>query len=168
MTARNREGDGFLIVVSAGRAALAVLVAAALLLASPIGSGGVALAAGGGHSGQESRLEREVDGLSPEQRAGLEQRLWDRLEAAGIDLTDPKIQAQLAATLGVSKGEVARTVDESEVGTEGAVSGVGPIVLLFVAAALIFAPEVFKSVAGTLYEWLTSEEGIEGLEPFGG
>jgi hypothetical protein len=41
-----------------------------------------------------------------------------------------------------------------------------PIVFLFVAAALIFAPSVFRSVGGTLFGDDTIQS-VEGVEPFG-
>jgi hypothetical protein len=41
-----------------------------------------------------------------------------------------------------------------------------PIVFLFVAAALIFAPSVFRSVAGTLFGD-DAAKAVDGVEPFG-
>ena len=41
-----------------------------------------------------------------------------------------------------------------------------PIVFLFVAAALIFAPSVFRTVGGTLFGDDTIQ-AVDGVEPFG-
>ncbi len=41
-----------------------------------------------------------------------------------------------------------------------------PVVFLFVAAALIFAPSVFRSVAGTIFGDDTAK-AVDGVEPFG-
>jgi len=43
-----------------------------------------------------------------------------------------------------------------------------PIALLFVAAALVFMPSVFKSTGGTLFGDLDKIAGVDGIEPFGG
>jgi hypothetical protein len=133
---------------------------AAVLVAGPIGSGGVAAAAGGGS--QESRLQREVDRLPAAKRAALETQLAEGIAAAGTDLNDPATRERLARTLGVPVAEIDHAVESAKVGdgTNGA-----PILMLFVAVALIFAPSVFKSIGGSLFEWL-AEGSIEGLEPF--
>ena len=142
-------------------ALIALLAMAAVLVAGPIGSGGVAAAAEGG--GQESQLQREVDRLPAAKRAELETRLAEGIAAAGTDLHDPATREQLARTLGVSTADIDRAVRGAEAG-DGATAG--PIVMLFVAIALIFAPSVFQSIGGTLFEWLAEVGGIEGLEPF--
>jgi len=41
------------------------------------------------------------------------------------------------------------------------------IALLFIAAALVFAPSTFKSIGGTLFGDLDQIGGIDGIEPFG-
>jgi hypothetical protein len=143
------------------QSALALLATAAILLAGPIGSAGVAAAAEAG--GQESQLEQRVDRLSPGQRAQLERQLSDRLAEAGIDLHDPGIEARLAGVLGVSQAEIGRAADAANAPAE---SISRPILLLFIAATLIFAPSAFKSVADTLFGWLTETAAIEGIEPF--
>jgi hypothetical protein len=122
---------------------VALLTLAAVLVAGPIGSGGVAAAAEGG--GQESRLQREVDRLPAPKRAELE---------------------RLAQTLGVSTAEIDRAVESVDLGTDANGNPGGGIALLFIAIALTFAPGVFQSIAGTLFEWLAEVDGIEGLEPF--
>jgi hypothetical protein len=140
---------------------IALVAMAAVLVAGPIGSGGVAAAAEGGS--QESRLQREVDRLPAPKRAELETQLAEGIAAAGTDLHDPATQERLAQKLGVSKAEIDRAVKGAEVG-DG--SNAGPIALLLVAIALIFAPSVFQSIGGTLYEWLAEIGGIEGIKPF--
>ena len=105
----------------------------ALLLAGPIGSGGVAAAAPGGVQG--SPLERALEKLTPGQRTQLEHQLAEQLEEAGVHLEAPR--------------------DSSS-----------PILFLFIAAALMFLPSVFKSVADTLFSWVGEAGGIEGLKPF--
>jgi hypothetical protein len=40
--------------------------------------------------------------------------------------------------------------------------------MLFVAAALLFAPAVFQSIGGTLFGWLAELGAVEGIEQFGG
>jgi hypothetical protein len=143
--------------------AVALLALAAVLISGPIGSGGVAAAATGG--GQESRLEREVDRLSAGQRAQLVRQLSDRLAEAGIDIDSPAVQVRLAGVLGVPVGEVGRAVEGSGASVGGSVAS-GPVTFLFVVAALIFAPSVFQSIGGTLFEWLAG--AIDGVKPFGG
>jgi hypothetical protein len=134
---------------------------AAVLLAGPIGPGGVAAAGGG----QESQLERKVDRLSPEQRAQLEREVAGGLARAGIDLGDPAVQARLAGALGVPTAQIERVVASAD--ASAGVTGISaPIVFLFVAAALIFAPSIFQSIGGTLFEWLSEMGEIEGVEPF--
>jgi hypothetical protein len=142
-------------------ALIALLAMAAVLVAGPIGSGGVAAAAEGGN--KESQLQREVDRLPAPKRAKLETQLAEGIAAAGTDLHDPATVERLAQKLGVSTAEIDRAVKGAEVG-DG--SNAGPIALLFVAIALIFAPSVFQSIGGTLFEWLSEVGGIEGLEPF--
>jgi hypothetical protein len=146
-------------------AAAALLALAAVLIAGPIGSGGVATAATGG--GQESRLEREVDRLSAGERAQLVRQLSDRLAEAGIDLEAPAVQVRLARVLGVPVGEIGRAVEGSG-GSGGASVASGPVTFLFVVVALIFAPSVFQSIGGTLFEWLAEVKAIDGVKPFGG
>ena len=59
----------------------------ALLLAGPIGSGGVAAAApAGGHG---SPLERALDKLTPAERAQLAQQVTEQLEESGVHLKAP-------------------------------------------------------------------------------
>ncbi|MBS1883321.1 MAG: hypothetical protein JSS97_10245 [Actinobacteria bacterium] len=140
------------------RSTVALLATAAILLAGPIGSAGVALAAA--PAGQESQLERSVDGLTAAQRAELELRLSEGLAVAGVDLRDPSVQARLAGVLGVSQAEIRRAVGAVNASAEGISQ---PILFLFVAAALIFAPSAFRSVGGTLYEWLAETGAVEGL-----
>jgi hypothetical protein len=142
--------------------AIALLVTTAVLVAGPIGSGGLAVAAAGG--AQESRLQREVDRMPAGERVELERQLAEGIAAAGIDLHDPTIQNHLAQTLGVTAAEIDRAVNAVESGSTPADSV--PIVFIFVAAALIFAPSVFRTVAGTLYGWLAEISGIGGIEPF--
>ncbi len=142
-------------------ALIALLAMAAVLVAGPIGSGGVAAAAEGGN--KESQLQREVDRLPAPKRAELETQLAEGIAAAGTDLHDPATQERLSRTLGVSKAEIDRAVKGAEAG-DG--SNAGPIALIFVAIALIFAPSVFQSIGGTIFEWLSQVGGIEGLEPF--
>jgi hypothetical protein len=137
---------------------------AALLVAGPIGSGGVAAAAEGGS--QESRLQREVNRLPAPKRAELETQLAEGIAAAGTDLHDPATVERLAQTLGVSKAEIDRAVESVDLGTDANGNPGGGIVLLFIAIALTFAPGVFQSIAGTLFEWLSEIGGIEGLELF--
>ena len=141
---------------------LAVMAMAAVLLAGPIGSGGVAAAANGG---QESRLEREVDRFSPKQRAQLEREVADGLAGAGIDLADPAMQARVADALGVPTAEVRRAAEGADAAA-GAANASTPIFLVFIAAALIFAPAIFKSIADTIFGWDGEAGGIEGVEPF--
>jgi hypothetical protein len=141
------------------RSALALLALMAVVLAGPIGSGGVAAAASGG--GQESQLEREIDRLSDGERTELERQLADQLASAGVDLEDPAVQARLAGVLGVTPGEIERAVEASRSPTEAIAA---PIVFLFVAAALLFAPSVFQSVAATLFGWATEAAGIDGVD----
>jgi len=141
---------------------IALVATAALLLAGPIGSGGVAAAAEG--AGLESKLQREVDRLPAPKRAELETQLAEGLAAAGMDLHDPATREQLAQTLGVSKAEVDRTIEAVDLGA-GTPADTRPIVLLFLAAALIFAPMVFQTVGGTLYEWFMVG-GVEGVDVF--
>jgi hypothetical protein len=147
------------------QSAIALLALAAVLIAGPIGSGGVAAAATGG--GQESRLEREVDRLSAGQRAQLVRQLSDRLAEAGIDLEAPAVQVRLARVLGVPVGEIGRAVEGSGGPVGGSVAS-GPVAFLFVVVALIFAPSVFQSIGGTLFEWLAEVKAIDGVKPFGG
>lgn len=139
------------------RSALALLALLAVVLAGPIGTGGVAAADGG----QESQLAREVDRLSDGQRTQLERQLADRLADAGVELEDPAVQARLAGVLGVTPGEIERAVEASRSPAEAIAA---PIVYLFVAAALLFAPSVFQSVAATLFGWATEAAGIEGID----
>jgi len=141
------------------RSALALFALVAVVLAGPIGSGGVALAASGG--GQESQLAREVDRLSDGQRAQLERQLADQLADAGVDLEDPAVQARLAGVLGVTPGEIERAIEASRSPAEAIAA---PIVFLFVAAALLFAPNVFQSVGATLFGWATEAAGIDGVD----
>ena len=142
---------------------VALVVMAAVLVAGPIGSGGVAAAAEGG--GQESQLQREIDRLPAEKRIELERQLAEGIAAAGIDLHDPAVQNQLAQTLGVSAAEIDRAVKAVDSGS-GTLAESTPIALIFVAAALIFVPSVFRTVGGTLYDWLGQVEGVEGIDPF--
>ena len=127
------------------KALTAFVAMAALLVAGPIGSGGVAAAAEGG--GKESRLQREVDLLPAEKRAELETRLAEGIAAAGTDLHDPATVERLAQKLGVSTAEIDRAVESVDLGATG--NPGGGIVLLFIAIALTFAPGVFQSIAGT-------------------
>ncbi|MBS1861509.1 MAG: hypothetical protein JSS68_07330 [Actinobacteria bacterium] len=143
------------------RSALALTATAAILLAGPIGAAGVAVAAD--TAGQESQLERDVNGLSAAQRAELERRLSAGLAEVGIDLRDPSVQARLAGVLGVSQAEIRRAVEAANVPAESISQ---PILFLFVAAALIFAPSAFRSIGGTLYEWLAEVAAVEGIGPF--
>jgi hypothetical protein len=96
--------------------------------------------------------------------------MTDQLKAAGLDLTDPRIQAKLAQILGVGPAEIAGGIGESNARLAGTVGGppTAGILLLFVAASLIFAPSVFQSVGGTLYGALVETGGIEGIEALGG
>ena len=41
-----------------------------------------------------------------------------------------------------------------------------PIVMMFVAAALIFAPSVFSATGGTMFGIAEFVNGVEGIEPF--
>ncbi len=43
-----------------------------------------------------------------------------------------------------------------------------PVVMLFIGAALMFAPSVFKSVGGTIFGSDTIVSAIEGIAVFGG
>lgn len=144
------------------RSAVATIVVTALLVAGPIGAGGVAAAAEGG--GQESRLQREIDRLSPAQRTKMEQQMSDRLAESGIDLEDPKVQARIANLLGVSTAEIKHAVE----GAEGSAKGLGsaPVWFLFVAAALLFLPSLFQSIGDTIFGLIGEVGGIEGVEPF--
>jgi hypothetical protein len=134
----------------------------ALTMAGPIGWGAVAATTAGAG---ESQLERAVDSLSAGERARLVSSLADGLEAAGVDLGDPQVQARLADTLGVARAEIAQAAREANGPGEGPPISL-PIVFLFVAAALIFAPDVFRAIAGTLFGEDT--ESVEGIEQFGG
>jgi hypothetical protein len=82
--------------------------------------------------------------------------------------------SRLAATRGLAfepevpvPAEIAAAQLKAIEGTQATQIPIGtPIVFLFVAAALIFAPSVFKSVGGTIF----GEDAIpmvEGIEPFG-
>jgi phage-related minor tail protein len=153
------------VVKRLAQAVIAVVGMVAIVVSGPVGSGGVAVAAGATGS-QESRLEREVDGLSAGQRAQLEQQLSERLKANGIDLADPQVQARLARALGVSPAEISRAVEGFDT-LPASRSGPGLITLLFVAAALVFAPAIFQAIGGTLFEWLAELGAAEGVEPLG-
>ena len=41
-----------------------------------------------------------------------------------------------------------------------------PVVMLFISAALIFAPSIFRTVGGTLYGDPDRVGGVDGIEPF--
>ncbi|MBS1893430.1 MAG: hypothetical protein JST59_19190 [Actinobacteria bacterium] len=138
---------------------IALVATAAMLLVGPIGSGGVAVAAEGG--AQESRLQREVDRLPAPKRAELEAQIAAAIAAAGTNLDDPATRRQTAQTLGVSQVEVDRAVEAAKTGTDA-----GPILFLFIAIALTFAPSIFHSIGTDVFQWLGEVGGIEGLEPF--
>jgi hypothetical protein len=138
---------------------IALVAMAAVLVAGPIGSGGVAAAAEG--AGHESRLQQQVDRLPAAQRAELEAQLAEGIAATGTDLDDPVIRQRLARSLGVPTAEIDHAVESLRAGGDGA----PPILMLFVAAALLFAPGVFEKIGGAIYELIAAGE-IEGLQPF--
>jgi hypothetical protein len=145
-----------------------LLLASAITVASPIGSGGAALAAESGS--RESELRRQIDALSGAQRIEFEQKMADGLEAAGVDLKDPQTEAGLARLLGVTKAEIERADADSKGRSAGTIGGAPavPVLFLFIVAALIFAPGVFNSIGGTIYGYFSEGAAVEGTETFGG
>ena len=92
-----------------------------------------------------------------------------------------RLQAQLsriASTHGLAFEPEASASVSSAAGPLGAIQksvkgdsthppiGMG-IALLFIAAALVFAPSTFKSIGGTLFGDIDQIGGIDGIEPFG-
>jgi hypothetical protein len=141
--------------------ALALLALAAIVLASPIGSGGTAAAAEGGAG--ESRLEREIDRLSNGERAEVERQIADRLAEAGVDLEDPRVDARLAGVLGVSTDEIKRAAEVWGPTDPANPAISAPILLIFIAAALIFLPGFLKLVGDTMFGQ-DSAGGVGGVE----
>jgi hypothetical protein len=114
------------------------------------------------------RLADALAAFPPAQQYEFVGQLDAVLKAAGIDLALPTHHTLLAEILGLEMVEIARAVDElrAHAGDPTTAPPSSGIALIFIAAALIFAPAAFQTIGGTLFEQAAVTDGIDGLLPF--
>lgn len=76
-----------------------------------------------------------------------------------LDKLTPAQRAQL-------ERQLTEQLEEAGVHLEAPSDSSSPVLLLFIAAALMFLPSVFQSIADTIFGWVGEVGGIEGIEPF--
>jgi hypothetical protein len=158
----------------AAHRSLALIASLVLLVSWPLAMSSVAKGApSAAERSEEQQLGKEAEGLTDAQRELLVRTLDTALLVAGIhpsQLSQAE-RAQIAQLSGQSLPTVNTALDQFQsflhkdnpdqipIGT--------PIALIYIAAALIFAPAIFNTIGGTLYGGDGAASGVEGIPQFG-
>lgn len=158
------------------RKAMAIGVALVMAVSLPLGFAATASAAPSEKelSKEDQQLSAAEMGLTPQQLEFVVKTLNSALIAAGVhpDQLSQADRQQIAQMSGLSLQEVNDSLDayKAAVGKDNPsqIPISMPIVFIFTAAALIFAPSVFASIAGTLYGGGgDASSSIDGIGQFG-